>query len=58
MMIANLNTMTKMSAKIAKSFVGLSAMIITIRRRHVLSLHLKEKYAKIACKNEIYTKTR
>ena len=30
--------------------------IITTRRRHVLILHLKAKYAKIDCKNEIYTK--
>ena len=55
-MIANLNTMTKMSAKIAKSFVGLSATIITIRRRHVLSLHLKEKYAKIDWSTLMYAR--
>ena len=40
----------------AKTFVGLSAMIIATRRRSVLILHLEAKYVKIDCKNEIYVK--
>ena len=52
-MIASLNIMAKMFAKIAKTFVGLSATIVAIRRRHVLILHLDAKYAKMDCKNEI-----
>ena len=48
--------MAKTFAKIAKTFVGLSATIITTRRRSVLILHLEEKYAKMDCKNEIYAK--
>ena len=55
-MIASLNIMAKMFAKIAKTFVGLSATIVAIRRRHVLILHLDAKYAKMDCKNEIYAK--
>ena len=43
-------------AKTAKTFVGLSVTIITIRRRPVLILHLEAKYAKMDCKNEIYAK--
>ena len=45
-----------MFAKIAKTFDGLSATIIAIRRRLALILHLESKYAKMDCKNEIYTK--
>ena len=45
-----------MFAKIAKTFAKLSMTIIATRRRHVLILHLKAKYAKIDCKNEIYAK--
>ena len=48
--------MAKMFAKIAKTFDGLSAMIIAIRRRLALILHLEAKYAKMNGKNEIYTK--
>ena len=48
--------MAKTFAKITKTFVGLSAMIITTRRRFVLILHLEAKYAKMDYKNEIYTK--
>ena len=55
-MIASLNTVAKMFAKIAKTFVGLSAAIIATRRRSILILHLEAKYAKIDCKNEIYVK--
>ena len=55
-MIASLNTVAKMFAKIAKTFAGLSATIIATRKRPVLILHLEEKYAKIDCKNEIYAK--
>ena len=55
-MIASLKTMAKMFAKIAKTFDGLSATIIAIRRRLALILHLEAKYAKMDCENEIYTK--
>ena len=48
--------MAKTFAKIAKTFTRLSAMIIATRRRPALILHLEAKYAKIDCKNEIYTK--
>ena len=48
--------MTKTFAKIAKTFDGLPATIIAIRRILALILHLEEKYAKMDCKNEIYTK--
>ena len=44
-MLASLNTMVNTSAKIAKSFFGLSTMNIAIRR-HVIFLHLEAKYAK------------
>ena len=54
-MIASLNIVAKMFAKIAKTFTRLSAMIIATRRP-ALILHLEAKYAKIDCKNEIYTK--
>ena len=54
--IASLNIVAKTFAKIAKMFVGLSATIMAIRRRPVLILHLEAKYAKMDCKNEIYTK--
>ena len=46
-MIANLNIVAKTFAKIAKTFAGLLAMIITTSRRPVLVLHLVEKYAKM-----------
>ena len=55
-MIASLNTIANMLAKIARSFVGLSTTIIAVRRRHVLFLHLEAKYEKMDCKNEIYAK--
>ena len=55
-MIASLNIVAKTFAKIAKTFAGLSKMIIARRRRHVLILHLKAKYVKMDYKNEIYTK--
>ena len=48
--------MAKTFAKITKTFVGLSATIVAIRRRLVLILHLEAKYAKMDCKNEIYVK--
>ena len=48
--------MAKTFAKITKTFVGLSATIVAKRRRLVLILHLKAKYAKMDCKNEIYMK--
>ena len=48
--------MAKMFAKIAKTFDGLSATIIAIRRILALILHLESKYAKMDYKNEIYTK--
>ena len=43
-MIASLNIMAKTFAKIAKTFVGLSATIVAIRRRPILILHLEAKY--------------
>ena len=48
-MIASLNI-------VAKTFAGLSMIIIATRRRHVLILHLEAKYTKMDCKNEIYVK--
>ena len=48
--------MAKTFAKIAKTFAGLSTIIIETRGRPVLILHLEVKYAKIDCKNEIYAK--
>ena len=48
--------MTKTFAKIVKTFIGLSTTIVAKGRRSVLILHLEAKYAKIDCKNEIYTK--
>ena len=48
--------MAKTFAKIAKTFVGLSATIVVIKRRHVLILHLEAEYATMDCKNEIYVK--
>ena len=56
MIIASLNIVAKMFAKIAKMFAGLSTMIIATRRRPVLILHLEAKNAKMDCKNEIYAK--
>ena len=55
-MIASLNIMAKTFAKFAKTFDGFVTTIVAIRRRHVLILHLEAKYAKMDCKNEIYTK--
>ena len=55
-MIVSLNIMAKTFAKITKTFVGLSKMIVEIRRRPVLILHLEEKYVKIDNKNGIYAK--
>ena len=55
-MIASLNIVAKMFAKIAKMFAELSTMIIATRKRPVLILHLEAKYAKMDCKNEIYAK--
>ena len=48
--------MTKTFAKIAKTFIGLSATIIATRRRSILILYLEAKYAKTDYKNEIYAK--
>ena len=55
-MIASLNIVVKTFAKIAKTFAGLSVMIIATRRRPILILHLEAKYAKMDCKNGIYAK--
>ena len=55
-MIASLNIVAKTFAKIAKTFVGLSTMIIATKRRHVFILHLEAKYTKTDSKNEIYAK--
>ena len=54
-MIASLNIMAK---TFAKAFVGLLRTIVSIRRKHVLILHLEAKYAKMDYKNEIYMKKR
>ena len=51
-MIASLNIVVKTFAKFAKTFDGLAATIVAIRRRLVLILHLEAKYAKMDCKNE------
>ena len=48
--------MAKTFAKIAKTFVGLSATIVTKGRRLVLVLHFEAKYEKMDYKNEIYAK--
>ena len=48
--------MAKTFAKVAKTFARLLTTIIATRRRPILILHLEEKYAKMDCKNEIYTK--
>ena len=48
--------MAKTFAKIAKTFVGLSATIVAKGRRLVLVLHFEAKYAKMDYKNEIYAK--
>ena len=55
-MIASLNIMAKMFAKIAKMFAGSSTTIIATRIRSIFILHLEAKYAKMDCKNEIYAK--
>ena len=55
-MIASLNIMAKTFTKIAKTFVGLSAMIVAIKIRPILIFHLEAKYAKMDDKNEIYVK--
>ena len=55
-MIVSLNIMVKLFVEIAKSFVGLSATIVAIKRRHVFALHLEAKYAKTDSKKDIYMK--
>ena len=55
-LIASLNIVAKTFIKIAKTIVRLSTMSVAIKRRHVLILHLKAKYAKAYYKNEIYSK--
>ena len=55
-MIASLNIVAKTFAKMAKTFVGLLATIIAIRRRPILIFHLEAKFAKMDFKNEIYAK--
>ena len=55
-MIASLNIVAKMFAKIAKTFTELLATIMAIKRIPVLILHLEAKYGKMDCKNEIYMK--
>ena len=45
-----------MAKTFAKTFVGLSVMIVAKGRILVLILHLEVKYAKMDCKNEIYVK--
>ena len=55
-MIASFTIVAKTFAKIAKTFDGMSVMIIAKRRRPILIPHLKAEYAKKNCKNEIYAK--
>ena len=55
-MITSLNIVVKTFAKITKTFVGLSATIMVIKRIPILILHLEAKYAKMDWKNEIYAK--
>ena len=52
-MIVSLNIVTKTFAKYAKTFDGLAAMIVVIRRRLVLILHLEAKYAKMKSTRKI-----
>ena len=52
-MIASLNIMANMFAKIAKTFVGLSMTIVAIRRKPILFLHLEAKYAKMKSMQKI-----
>ena len=56
-MIGSFNIEAKTFAKFAKTFDGLVAKIVAIRRRPVLILHLEVKYAKTDYKNEIYAKS-
>ena len=50
--------MVKTFVKIAKTFIGLPAMIVAIKKKSILILHLEAKYAtkKRGQKNEIYAK--
>ena len=49
--------MAKTFAKIAKTFVGLLAMIVAKGRRLVLIFHLEAKYAKMDCKSQPWKKS-
>ena len=55
-LIDSIDANANISPHLPKTFAGLSMTIIATRRRPVLILHLKAKYAKIDCKNEIYAK--
>ena len=55
-MIASLNIVTKTFAKIAKTFAKIAGDDYCNKKKLVLILHLKAKYAKMDYKNEIYAK--
>ena len=52
-LIASLNIMAKTFAKIAKAFIGLSTMIVAIKKRLVHILPLEAKYAKMKSMRKI-----
>ena len=52
-MIASLNIIAKTFAKIAKAFIGLSTMIVAIKKRLVHILPLEAKYAKMKSMRKI-----
>ena len=53
MLISSLNIMAKTFAKIAKAFIGLSTMIVAIKKRLVHILPLEAKYAKMKSMRKI-----
>ena len=53
MLISSLNIMAKMFAKIAQAFIGLSTMIVAIKKRPVHILPLEAKYAKMKSMRKI-----
>ena len=55
-MITSLNIVVKTFAKITKTFAGLLATIMVIKRRPILILHLETIYVEMDYKNEIYAK--
>ena len=53
MLISSLNIMAKTFAKIAKAIIGLSTMIVAIKKRPVHILPLEAKYAKMKSMQKI-----